>query len=157
MRFVEFDENIALLYQIKGQWSQRRRPHPEDSDDMEPSNTFQADEVPTISKRNERKVWERIKSMAQEALSRYPQTLEEDMEILQRENLTFNERNCTLFRSGEKEILHFLIEFGDYVLNLLSMKFKDAKRQTQSLPAKMESCRDYLQNYCIRLLANDTT
>ena len=26
LRFVEFDENIALLYQLKGQWAQRRRP-----------------------------------------------------------------------------------------------------------------------------------
>ena len=156
LRFVEFDENIALLYQIKGQWQQRRRPHPEDSDDMEPSNIFQADDVPTISKRNERKVWETIKAMSQEGLERYPTTLQEDMEILQRDDLSFNTRNCTLFRSGEKEILVFLIELADYVLNLLNMKFKDAKRMTQNLPAKMDSCRDYLQNYCIRLLANDS-
>ncbi len=26
LRFIEFDENIALLYQLKGQWTQRRRP-----------------------------------------------------------------------------------------------------------------------------------
>ena len=38
LRFVEFDENIALLFQIKGQWAQRRRPQAEDSDDVEPSN-----------------------------------------------------------------------------------------------------------------------
>ena len=75
-------------------------------------------------------MWLRIKSMAAEALARYPNTLEEDYEILQRNNLTFNESNCTLFRSGEKEILHFLMDMGDYVLNLLEMKFKDAKRHT---------------------------
>ena len=86
--------------------------------------------MPTISKRNERKVWEAIKAMAQEGLERYPHSLEEDMEILKKEDLSFNERNCTLFRSGEKEILHFLIELADYVLNLLQMKFKDAKRMT---------------------------
>lgn len=111
--------------------------------------------MPTISKRNERKVWETIKAMSQEGLERYPTTLQEDMETLQRTDLTFNESNCTLFRSGEKEILVFLIELADYVLNLLNMKFKDAKRMTQNLPTKMDSCRDYLQNYCIRLLAND--
>lgn len=108
-----------------------------------------------ISKRNERKVWIRIKAMSEEALARYPNTLEEDYEILKRTDLSFNESNCTLFRSGEKEILVFLIELSNYVLNLLEMKFKDAKRQTQSLPTKMDSCRDYLQNYVIRLLAND--
>ncbi len=154
LRFVEFDENIALLYQIKGQWMSRRRPHPEDSDD-EPSNVFMADDIPTISKQNERKVWQRIKQMCSTSLSLYPQTLEEDYELLKNPDLSFNERNCILFRSGEKEILVFLNEMADYVLNLLSMKFKDAKRTTQNLPSKLDSCRDYLQNYCIRLLAND--
>lgn len=93
--------------------------------------------------------------MCQEAYVRYPQTLEEDYETLKRPDLTFNERNCNLFRSGEKEILVFLIEMSDYVLNLLEMKFKDAKKLTQNLPEKMESCRDYLQNFCIRLLATE--
>ena len=84
--------------------------------------------------------------MSAEGLARYPQSLDEDKEILKRTDLTFNERNCTLFRSGEKEILAFLLEFSDYVLKLLDMKFKDAKKATQSLPANMNSCRDYLQN-----------
>lgn len=40
-RFTVFDENIAMLYQIKGQWQQRRRPqNADDSDDSEPSNNF---------------------------------------------------------------------------------------------------------------------
>ena len=62
-----------------------------------------------------------------------------------------------MFRSGEKEILHFMIELADYVLNLLEMKFKDAKKHTQTLPAKFETCRDYLQTHVIRLLANNAT
>lgn len=82
--------------------------------------------------------------MSEQALAAYPQTLEEDMEILKREDLTFNGRNCVLFRSGEKEILVFLIEMSDYVLKLLEMKFKDAKKFTQNLPKNMNSCRDYL-------------
>jgi hypothetical protein len=93
--------------------------------------------------------------MSEEALGRYPATLDDDYDALKRTDMSFNERNCTLFRSGEKEILVFLIELADYVLNLLEMKFKDAKRSTQSLPLRMDSCRDYLQNYVIRLLAND--
>ena len=40
--------------------------------------------------------------------------------------------------------LLFAACFADYVLKMLSMKFKDAKKQTQSLPANMNSCRDYL-------------
>ena len=84
--------------------------------------------------------------MAAEGLSRYPQTLEEDLEILKRTDLTFNQRNTVLFRSGEKEILGFLLDFSNYVIELLGMKFKDAKKKTQSLSAQFNSCRDYLQN-----------
>ena len=155
LRFVEFDENIALLYQIKGQWVSKRRPQPEDSDELEQPDNFTAEEVPTISRHNERKVWARIKGMAEEALSQYPNTLAEDLAILERTDLSFNQRNCVLFRSGEKEILHFLIELADFVLGLLEMKFKDAKRHTQSLPPQMDSVRDYLQNQCIKLLATE--
>ena len=43
---------------------------------------------------------------------------------------------------------------ADYVLNVLEMKFKDAKKHTQTLPANMESCRDYLQTHVVRLLAS---
>ena len=93
--------------------------------------------------------------MAAEGLSRYPQTYDEDMQILQRDDLTFNERNCTLFRSGEKEILIFLLDFSNYCIDLLQMKFKDAKKKSQSLDARFESCRDYVQNQCIPLLAKN--
>ena len=50
--------------------------------------------------------------------------------------LSFNQRNMVLFRSGEKEILLFLIEFSDFVLKLLAMKFKDAKKAAQNLPGR---------------------
>ena len=134
LRLIEFDENIALLYSIKGDWGQRRRRNPNDSDD-DVSSYFNGDEVPAISKANERKVWLRIKDMAEEALARYPHTLEEDREMLAADtpeytNLTFNTRNIVLFRSGEKEILTFLIDMADFVLNLLEMSFKDGKRHT---------------------------
>ena len=69
--------------------------------------------------------------------------------------LSFNQRNMVLFRSGEKEILLFLIELSDFVQNLLAMKFKDAKKTTQNLPAKMESVRDYLHNSLIPLLVKE--
>ena len=69
--------------------------------------------------------------------------------------LSFNQRNMVLFRSGEKEILLFMIELSTLVQRLLTMKFKDAKKATQNLPAKMESCRDYLHNSLIPLLVKE--
>ena len=53
-------------------------------------DTFQADETPTISRNNERRVWQAVKSLAVEGLSRYPNDIEEDMEMLKRTDLTFN-------------------------------------------------------------------
>lgn len=72
LRFVEFDEDIEVLYEIEDEW------HAEYSEEIGHSATFLANEVPFISKRNERKVWMRIRKMSLDALARYPQTFEED-------------------------------------------------------------------------------
>ena len=75
----------------------------------------------------------RLRQLCTDGLKQYPHSLQEDMEILklddEEHNLSFNQRNCVLFRSGEKEILHFYIEFSDYVTTLISMKLKDAKKE----------------------------
>ena len=58
-------------------------------------------------------------------MAKYPNTLQEDLKILEEDDLnqtlSFNQRNCVLFRLGEKEILHFFIEFSEYMVSLLSM------------------------------------
>ena len=153
LRFVEFDENIALMYQIKAQWEQRRRPHNNlDSDDSEPSQQFEATEIPFISKRNEGLAWKKIKKMCEAGMSEYPTTKEEDEEILKREDLTFNQRNCVLFRHGEKEILTFLIDMADLMEKILDMKFKDAKKVVSSLSDYYNEAKDYL-NEVLKLIA----
>ena len=62
--------------------------------------------------------------MTRVALEKYPTTLEEDLKILEREDLTFNQRNCVLYRSGEKKILLFLINACTGLIDLLDMDFK---------------------------------
>lgn len=70
LRFCEYDENIAYLYQIKGQWAQKKgRGNDDDSDDPDPSHHFQADDIPALSRRNEGRVFEKIKEMCEVALS----------------------------------------------------------------------------------------
>jgi len=134
LRFCEFDEAPALLYEIKSQYEQKYKGRQDDSDDMDGNGrSFQADDIPCISRRNERRVFEKIKLHCEYALQQYPHTLEDDYAILAGDNpphskLSFNQRNMVLFRSGEKEILVFLVTFSDYVLKLLSMKFKDGKK-----------------------------
>ena len=62
-RFIVFDENLALLYQIKGQWQQRRKPKNSsgDSDDSDPADNFTGEQLPMISKKNELAAWELVK------------------------------------------------------------------------------------------------
>ena len=84
--------------------------------------------------------------------------MQEDLEELKREDLTFNHRNCLLFRSGEKEILHFLSELADYVLRLLSMSFREAKKDAQLIPIKFEATgavRDYLHNIVMPMILKE--
>lgn len=142
MRFVEFDGNLNVFHLMADQWV--KKGIDAEDDDMTGEMAFLAEKVLGQSVANERKVFESIKQLCEAALQKYPTTLEQDIEALKDESLTFNHSNCILFRSGEKEILHFLIDFSDYVLKLLNMSFKDAKKTTQSLPEKFASTREYL-------------
>lgn len=129
LRFVEYDENIALIYQYKGaaiSASQRKRRH-EDSDseeDDDPSKGFKAKDLPPLSLRNERRVLEKVLKLAKELYEKYPTSLAEDQKILEDTELTFNQRNCVLFREGEKKILVFLINISQKIIPLFDMDFK---------------------------------
>ena len=74
--------------------------------------------------RNEKKALERLNRHAKEQYEKYPTSYEEDLKILEREDLSFNERNCVLFRSGEKKILLYLMKMSHKLLPLLDMDFK---------------------------------
>lgn len=107
LRFVEYDENITLIYQYQGAAISRaqkyRRGEDSDSDnDDDASKGFKAKDLPPLSIRNEKKVLQRILFLAKEAYDRYDRSLEEDLKELERTDLTFNERNCLLYTSGEK-------------------------------------------------------
>ena len=68
----------------------------------------------------------------QNSLSKYPNTLQEDIEILKRNseenNLTFNEKNCIMIRKGEKQILQYLVSCADKVSELAKLSFEEAKQ-----------------------------
>ena len=49
------------------------------------------------------------------------------MEDDQKHMLTINERNCVLFRMGEKEILRFLATCSDMMQTILKQTQKEAK------------------------------
>ena len=81
IRFVEFDENIALIYQYQGAAiskaaQKNKRGEDSDSDDDDISKGFKAKDLPPLSIRNEKKVLQRIILEAKNAYEKYPTTLE---------------------------------------------------------------------------------
>ena len=100
---------------------------------------------------NEIKVWLKIDALADEALSKYDTTYQEDMDLLDKAYskhvLTYNERNCVLFRSGEKKILHSLKEKAKVFARLTKMSQDDAKNEVAHLK-DFDHCLNYFET-CI--------
>ena len=73
---------------------------------------FKGTSMNAINLENETRVWLRIAKLVTDSLSRYGTSLKEDLELLEKDDtektLTYNQRNCILYRSGEKTILEFL-------------------------------------------------
>ena len=67
----------------------------------------------------EARTWESIKDDSEEKLARFPTSLQQDREMLQRDEhehfLGKNKRNCVLYRKNQKVVLHFLIDCANKV------------------------------------------
>lgn len=157
LRFCEYEGDMMQLMQIK--MHDENQNH--DSDDQSEQNqtNWRAERLPVLSLANERKVLKTIDRLASEALVKYPCSLQKDEQLLAeddlKQNLSFNERNCVLFRKGEKEILHFYKDFSQYMLNLMSLKFKEAKKEAQQLPKEFDSAREYIHHAILPLILKE--
>ena len=60
--------------------------------------------LPALSKENEKAALEKMKEIARKCLEKFPQSYDDDMQQLTNKALTFNERNCIIYRSGEKKV-----------------------------------------------------
>ena len=61
--------------------------------------------LPYISIKNEKDMLIKLKSIAMKSLKKYPTTYEHDQDILtNKEKLTSNQKNCVIFRMGEKKV-----------------------------------------------------
>lgn len=73
-----------------------------------------------------------VKALCEISLKQYPTSYQEDLDLLESDEkekqLTQNERSCVLFRSGEKKILHFLIDASDKIQHLFTLSLKEARR-----------------------------
>ena len=87
---------------------------------------------------NELKVWKTVGQLAQEALSKYSTSAEQDYDLLQKDReegtLSNNERNCIKFRQNEKITLDILSSASFMIIKLLTMEDSDASEYAQSLP-----------------------
>ena len=155
-RYVEFDEDLAMLYLEKNEAvieAQKKRQNQQqdsdDSDDVDIQNVFKGTQVRPMSIHNEIKAWKKITLTCQQAIDKYPTTYEEDLKLLEEDDmekkLTQNQRNCVLYRSGEKKILHFLIDTAEKIIPLLGMNFKDARKEVNSYK-DFDGCLDYVKN-----------
>lgn len=131
VRYSEYEGDLAVLYLAKNEAineHQRRRNKgrdSDDSDDVDLQDVFKGTSMNAINIENETRVWLRIAKLATESLKKYDTTLQEDNEILEKDDkektLTYNERNCILYRHGEKIILDFLLTCSDRFIKIFSM------------------------------------
>ena len=123
LRYVEFDGDAAALSALA-----------QKSDD---SDCFKAKNIKALGLDDETKVWLKIDSLADSALSLYGTTYQEDLDLLakvdQEKHLTYNQRKCILYRCNEKKILHFLKDTAALVARLTQMTQNDAKKELDQL------------------------
>ena len=81
-------------------------------DEKNELDNFDGTQTRPLGKTNEIKVWNKIMNICKERLDNYKTSLDQDLKLLDT-NLTQNQINCVLLRSGEKKILHFLINTGE--------------------------------------------
>jgi hypothetical protein len=129
LRFVEWDADIMMLVEAKMRDEKTRKSQADFDDDIK---SYKAENISVMSISNELKVLGKLKEKSLASLAGYPNTLEEDNDLLAKDDekqfLTFNQRNCVLFRKGEKEILNWFIELVNYCSKIMGMKWKEAKR-----------------------------
>ena len=80
-------------------------------DDFEPSDVYKGRAPPTTIE-IETKLWTLASKLADEALSKYPDTYEDDLALLEKDDkeefLDGNKRTCVIYRLGEKKILRYV-------------------------------------------------
>ena len=94
-----------------------------------------------ISVENEIILFNKIKELMKNYLSKYPTTLDYDIDYLNknRKKLDFNEYNCYIIRIGEKKILNYYLNMANDILQLLNMNKSDIKKLFKNMADKIEN------------------
>ena len=117
VRFVEYEGPPMDLYQIFAKATSNKN---KDDDDDSSYNLS----IPPISFENELKVINKLKKLCSDQIARYSTKYDEDLVILEKTDLTENQRNAVLMRSGEKKILHGLEGLANVCIEYSQMGYK---------------------------------
>ena len=102
LRFIEYDDNLNKICSYF---------KPEIKDVKTCANTYKKLRLTAQSISNEKKMLAKLKAIAQKCLDKFDTSYEEDKKRIEEDTkLTFNTRNCIVYRMGEKKVL-YLIEF----------------------------------------------
>lgn len=98
----------------------------------------------------ELKVWIEIRRLCEEQLGKYDTSYKEDLELLeideQKHNLSQNYKAAVLFRSGEKKILHYLIDCSEKITMLFTMPLKEARKEVNKNAELYPEMMGYISN-----------
>ena len=94
-----------------------------------------------ISVENEIILFNKIKELMKNYLSKYPTTLDYDIDYLNknRKKIDFNEYNCYIIRIGEKKILNYYLNMANDILQLLNMNKNDVKKLFKNMVDKIDN------------------
>ena len=146
LRFILFDGDINILYnEINKNVNYKE----------ELSLIFYY--VPPINKNLEIKVLKHLYYLCRKSLAKYPTTFEEDQYIYKnKENISFNLRNCLLLLMSEKTVLSYFLFFCEYCLDLFCLTNKNEIITKIVNDFKNEQCQFdfYIQEIILKLIEN---
>jgi len=124
IRFTEIRDKNTLLELMNIYENSRRNDKNDDG--------YKPQKTPPLTVDLEIRVLKAVKVICERSLKGYPTTLDEDKKLLENENITYNEKNSIMLRSGEKEILHFMLILVERCLPLLETSLKQIRKVTLS-------------------------
>ena len=148
LRFILFDGDINNLYNVINSNS--------NENDMEISIFY----LPPIDKDLEIKILKHLHLLCRKAMSKYPTTFEQDKKMFDnkdKNNISFNLRNCLLLLMNEKTVLSYYMYFCEYCIELLKLKTQKEVLAKVSNDYKYNDCQFnfYIQEVILKFIKND--
>eukprot|EP00753_Platysulcus_tardus_P017815 PLAT6552.1.p2 GENE.PLAT6552.1~~PLAT6552.1.p2 ORF type:complete len:605 (+),score=328.82 PLAT6552.1:124-1938(+) len=119
---------------------------------MEEDPDLGKDPIKPISIDNEIRCLEEMAALMERQLSRYPTTLEQDLEMMEKLEMGSNHRNAVVLLKGEKEVCHFYMELAAVAVPLLGMDWSECKRVINKKHRDESDQNTYIRNVVSHLV-----